>query len=202
MAMVSGPPEKVLPPDLEAEDKKIVDTVMRLYMEKQLSVIESCALFHVLQVDPRFWPHWYASTFPEAFEQAEEYGKKHKWQWSDDERTKIAEDHKESILLQRADAIAWAQAFVVRETPHNLSGYRRENNGRYPKFQSWFADPKHIAKSRKGFVENNKPAPIRPSELDGEGSGGSGGSGGVGFLIGAVVIALLAFAILMYFLLR
>ncbi len=186
-------------PSREKEDREIVDTVIRLFTEKQLTIIESCALFHVLEVDPKFWPDWYAKEFPEAFKQAEEYGKKHNWQWSDEERTKIAADYKGSVLLRRAEAIPWAQAFIVRETPHNLAGYRKDNNGRYPKFQPWFE--LYIDKMRAGFIENNKPEPIRPSEEKSDGKG-SGGTGNMGFLIGAVVIALLAVGILMYFLLR
>jgi hypothetical protein len=190
--------QRVLP-SREKEDREIVDTVIRLYTEKQLTIIESCALFHVLKVDPKFWPDWYAPTFPGGVCTGGGVCKKHNWQWSDEERTKIAEDLKESILLRRADAIAWAQAFIVRETPHNLAGYRKDNNGRYPKFQSWFAN--FIVQIRAGFIEDNKPEPIRPSEEKSDGKG-SGGTGGMGFLIGAVVIALLAVGILMYFLLR
>jgi hypothetical protein len=194
--------QRALPPR-ENEDREIVDVVMRLRDAKDFNVTETCALFHVLQVDPKFWPDMFAKTFIDAFQQAEEYGNRHKWEWSDEERKKIADGGlQENFLLKRADSIAWAQAFVVRQTPHNLAGYRKDNNGKYPKFQPWFAN--FIVKMREGFIENNKPEPIRPSEekSDGKGSGGSGGTGGVGFLIGAVVIALLAFAILMYFLLR
>jgi hypothetical protein len=53
-------------------------------------------------------------------------------------------------------------------------------------------------KARKDFLQVYNPPPIEPSKEKSDGKG----TGGMGFLIGAVVIALLAFAILMYFLLR
>jgi hypothetical protein len=191
--------QRALPPR-ETEDREIVDIVLRLFLEKELNVVESCALLHVLQVDPEFWPDSFAKTFQDAFQQAEEYGNEHKWQWSDEERKNVAGGGlQDMFLLKRADSIAWAQRFVLGYTSKNLEGYLEDTHGRYPAFMDSFH--LNVKDNRKTFIDVHNPKPFEPPDEKSDGKG-SGGSGGMGFLIGAVVIALLAFAILMYFLLR
>ncbi len=183
-------------PQREKEDEEIVATVDRLGEELDFNLAEGGALLYVLQVDPSLWPTTWPKSLPEASRKAEEYGKAHNWHWTSEERKKIMEDKQDDLALHRADAIAWAQRFVLGYTSKNLAGYLKDTHGRYPGFMdSFHLNLKH---NRKNFIDIYNPKPFEPPDEKSDGKG----SGGVGFLIGAVVIALLAFAILMYFLLR
>ena len=198
MAMVSGPPIRVLPPHptVEAEDKEIVETVVRLDLEKEFNAAEFGALLHVLQVNARFWP---SDINPKDFLEAEEFGKKHHWHWSTEDRKKLMEDKTEDLLLMRAQAIPWAQTFVLNYTSKNLEGYMKDNgNGRYPTYMQSFSS--QLDHTRSEFVKFHNPTDLPPFEPIQEKNGG--GLGGSGFLIGAVLILLLALGLLLYFLLR
>jgi hypothetical protein len=186
-------------PQREKEDKEIVATVMRLRAEKNFSLLEIGALFYVLKVDRKLWP---PETSPfqddpdfltKELANADEYGTKKNWLIGKLYTKDIDDQSEEGNLLSFARAIAWAQNFVSGVTDRTIQGYVYHNaTGQYPTYFASFQPEK----ARKDFLQVYNPPPIEPSKEK------SGGSGGVGFLIGAVVIALLAFAILMYFLLR
>ena len=187
----------VPPPEAgtEKEDKEIAETVARLDKEKEFNMEEYGALLHVLQVNARFWPR---EIKPEEFIQAEQFGNAHNWFWSAQKRKEIMDEKKEDILLMRAQAIPWAQRFVLRYTSKNLEGYMRDNgNGLYPTYMQSFSSKTQLAHERFLFVETHNPKPFEPPEEK-----SNERSGGMGFLIGAVLIALLALGLLTYFLLR
>lgn len=184
----------VPPPEAgrDKEDKEIAETVQRLNPEKDFNMAEYGALLHVLQVNARFWP---MNIKPEDFEKAEQFGKAHHWTWSAEDRKKIIEDKNEDLVLMRAQAIPWAQRFVLRYTSKNLEGYMTDNgNGRYPTYMESFGI---LDDERFMFLTTYNPKPFEPPEEK-----SNERSGGMGFLIGAVIIVLLAAGILTYFLLR
>lgn len=204
-SMVSFAPEtsKVLSetafPQREKEDKEIVATVMRLQSEKGFILGEIGALFYVLKVDTKLWPPETRldpddpDFLPKELAKADEYGTKKNWLIGKHYTKDIDAYSTEGNLLFFARMIAWAQNFLSGVTDRTLQGYVTQNpTGQYPTYMASFLPEK----ARKDFLQVYNPPPIEPSKEK------SGGSGGVGFLIGAVVIALLAFAILMYFLLR
>jgi hypothetical protein len=204
-AMVSFAPEtsgdisqRALPPR-EKEDREIVDTVMRLQADKGFSLLEIGALLYVLKVDTKLWPPE-TSPFkddpdflPKELANADEYGKKKNWLIGKLHTKDIDDQSLEGNLLSFARAIAWAQNFVSGVTDRTIQGsVNRNPTKQYPTYYASFQPEK----ARKDFLQVYNPPPIEPSKEK------SAGSGGMGFLIGAVVIALLAVGILMYFLLR
>jgi hypothetical protein len=187
--------------EIDQEDREIVQTVQRLEKEKNLNIAESAALLYVLQVYPQFWPQSPHTGWPadliNSTAAAERYGEAHNWFWTADQRKKIAEEKKDALLLQRADAIAWAQRFVLRHASKNLAEHMKDiGNGVYPTFMDSFH--LNLKKIRSDFLRWHNAAPFEPPEEKSD----EKGSGGTGFLIGAVLIVLLAVGILMYFLLR
>jgi hypothetical protein len=202
-SMVSLPPEKVLSETAfsarDEEDKEIVATVMRLQADKGFILGEIGALLYVLKVDTKLWP---PETRPfkddpdflqKELAKADAYGKEKNWLIGKFYTKDIDDRSPEGNLLFFARTIAWAQNFLSGVTNRTLQGYVTQNpTGQYPTYMQSFLPEK----ARKDFLQIYNPPPIEPSEEK------SGGSGGVGFLIGAVVIALLAVGILMYFLLR
>jgi hypothetical protein len=204
-AMVSFAPEtsgdisqRALPPR-EKEDKEIVATVMRLHAEKGFTLGEIGALFYVLKVDTKLWPQETRpfpddpDGLPNELAKADAYGKEKNWLIGKLYAKDIDDRSPEGNLLFFARTIAWAQNFVSGVTNRTLEGsVNRNPTKQYPTYMAAFQPEK----ARKDFLQVYNPPPIEPSEEK------SRGSGGVGFLIGAVVIALLAVGILMYFLLR
>ena len=93
--------------------------------------------------------------------------------------------------------IAWAQSFVSRSTSRTFKDTVDNNALKdYPTHMDSFQPER----ARTEFVRwYNPPSPGLEVKSDGKGSGGSGGAG---FLIGAVLILLLALGLLLYFLLR
>lgn len=192
-AFMAGVP----PPEAgtEKEDMEIAKTVARLDLDKEFTIEEYGALLHVLQVNARFWP---MNIKPEEFIQAERFGEAHNWFWSTKKRKEIMDEKKDDLLLARAQAIPWAQSFALRRTSKNLEGYMRDNgNGLYPTYMQSFSSKTQLAHERLLFVETYNPKPFEPPEEK-----SNERSGGMGFLIGAVIILLLALGILTYFLLR
>jgi hypothetical protein len=201
--MVSLPPEKVLSETAfsarDKEDKEIVATVMRLQEVKGFVIGEMGALFYVLKVDTKLWPPETRpftddpDFLPTELANADAYGTKKNWLIGKFHTKEIDDHSPEGNLLFFARTIAWAQNFVSGVTDRTLQG--SVNHNATKQYLSYMASFKP-EKARKDFLQIYNPPPIEPSEEK------SGGSGGMGFLIGAVVIALLAVGILMYFLLR
>ncbi len=204
-AMVSFAPEtsgdisqRALP-SREKEDREIVDTVMRLQADKGFSLGEIGALLYVLKVDTKLWPPETRpfpddpDGLPNELAKADAYGKEKNWLIGKFHAKDIDDHSPEGNLLFFARTIAWAQNFLSGVTDRTLQGSVDHNaTKQYLSYMASFQPEK----ARKDFLQIYNPPPIEPSEEK------SRGSGGMGFLIGAVVIALLAFAILMYFLLR
>lgn len=204
MATAMGPPVRALPPHIEAEDKEIVETVMRLATEKRFTVGEIGALLYVLQVDRDRWPPptRYVPEDPDhllkEFQKADAFGKANHWLIGKRYLTHIADRTDEGELLYKARMIAWAQSFVSRSTSRTFQD--TVNNNATKDYPTHF-DSFQPERARTEFVYWHNRPPIEPPEEKSDGKG-SGGSGGAGFLIGAVVILLLALGLLLYFLLR
>ena len=205
-ALVAGAPISIplLETERDKEDKEIVQTVERLAFEKRFSIGEVGALLYVLQVDTKAWPQFtrYAKEdpdhLPKEFQKADAFGKASGWLIGKHYLTDVKDGTDEGELLFKARVIAWAQSFVSRSTSRNFQD-TVDNNAlkEYPSYMESFQPES----ARKYFLPFYNPPPIEPPEEKSDGRG-SGGSGGMGFLIGAVIILLLALGLLTYFLLR
>lgn len=188
-ADISGPPPEIGNERVQ-EDMEIIDTMERLDNELEFDSEEYGALLYVLQVNARFWPF---NLKPVEFIQAEQFGTDNYWLWTSQERKEISETQ-DGILLARAQAIPWAQQFTLGWINKNLEEYMQDNNnGKYPTIVETFS-PKH---ARSAFLVRYNPKLVKPPEETSKQQ-----SGGMGFLIGAVLILLLALGLLTYFLLR
>ena len=200
--MITDPSET--PHERDKEDREIADTVMRLSTEKSFSVGEVGALLYVLQVNTKAWPSLTRIVtedpdyLPKEFEQADAFGQHHFWQINKHYFKDTKDDSDEGELLYKARLIAWAQSFVSRTTSQNFKETVDKNATKdYPAHVASFQPER----GRKDFLQFNDPLPIELPEEKSDVKG-LGGSGGMGFLIGAVLILLLALGLLTYFLLR
>ena len=188
-ADISGPPPEIGNERVQ-EDMEIVDTMERLDIELEFNSEEYGALLYVLQVNARFWPYQFG---PKEFREAEKFGTDNNWLWTSQERKEISETQ-DGILLARAQAIPWAQQFTLGWINKTLEEYMQDNkNGKYPTIVESFS-PEH---TRSAFLMRHNPKLVKPPEETSKQQ-----SGGMGFLIGAVLILLLALGLLTYFLLR